>query len=103
MRTRFEIWLELTNEVLKAQWEKQYSNLPYEPLTYTKGKKWAKIVRGGSVWGFVSMWTGVYKGSPVREGDLLKAAGWAAPAKHSRGNVFDGTAKFSQYGPAYLS
>jgi hypothetical protein len=103
MKTRFEIWLELTNEVLKAKWEKQYSNLPYEPLTYTKGKKWVKIVRGGSVWGFVSMWDGIYKGSVVKEGDLLKPASWNSPAKHSRGNVFDGTAKFTQYGVAYLS
>jgi hypothetical protein len=103
MKTRFEIWLELTNEVLKAKWETTYPNLPYEPLTYTKGKKWVKIVRGSSVWGFVSMWDGIYKGSVVKEGDLLKPASWNSPAKHSRGNVFDGTAKFTQYGVAYLS
>jgi hypothetical protein len=38
-------------------------------------------------------------------GDVLKAASWAAPAKHARGNIFDesnGLAKIGPYGPAYL-
>ena len=44
----------------------------------------------------------VHKGSLVCVGDLLKAEGWNAPAKHSRGNIFDGTAKYTMFGPAYL-
>jgi len=38
-------------------------------------------------------------------GDVLKAASWAAPAKHSRGNIFDesnGLGSIGPYGPAYL-
>jgi hypothetical protein len=37
-------------------------------------------------------------------GDVLKAAGWKAPAKGARGNIFDaanGLARMSAYGPAY--
>ena len=37
-----------------------------------KGKKYVKVIDAGSVWGFVSMWEGVHKGSLVCKGDLLK-------------------------------
>jgi hypothetical protein len=39
-------------------------------------------------------------------GDILKAASWKAPAKHARGNVFDGNwgiGSVGVYGPAYLT
>jgi hypothetical protein len=45
---------------------------------------------------------GELKQSPIKKGDLLKPAGWKTPAKHSRGNIFDGTASWSYYGPNYL-
>jgi hypothetical protein len=45
---------------------------------------------------------GVNQGVPVKKGDLLKPASWKAPAKHSRGNIFDGTDKWTFYGPDYL-
>jgi hypothetical protein len=45
---------------------------------------------------------GYHMGVPVKKGDLMKPASWRAPAKHSRGNIFDGTAKWSHYGPTYL-
>jgi len=32
----------------------------------------------------------------------LKAATWKAPAKHARGNIIDGTAQYSEYGPSYI-
>lgn len=38
-------------------------------------------------------------------GDVLKAAGWKAPAKHSRGNIFDGSwgvNAVSVYGAKYM-
>ena len=41
------------------------------------------------------------KGSLVCKGDLLKPVSWNQP-KHSRGNIFDGTDKWSFYGPTYL-
>ena len=62
-------------------------------LEVTEGSRYWKIIsndRGGgrSVKGFVAK-AGDKK---FREGDLLKPAGWAAPARNfARGNVFDGT------------
>ena len=62
-------------------------------LEVTEGSRYWKIIsndRGGgrSVKGFV-----VKAGDKkFREGDLLKPAGWAAPARNfARGNVLDGT------------
>ena len=62
-------------------------------LEVTEGSRYWKIIsndRGGgrSVKGFVAK-AGDKK---FREGDLLKPAGWAAPARNfARGNVLDGT------------
>ena len=58
--------------------------------------------RGAHVWGFVSLVDGTLQGAPVKIGDLLKAASWKTPAKHARGNILDGTAKYSPYGPEYM-
>jgi len=68
----------------------------------TLRQKYMKLIDEGSVWAFVSMWEGVVKGSLVCKGDLLKPASWNAPAKHSRGNIFDGSDKWNFYGPTYL-
>ena len=46
---------------------------------------------------------GILKGIPYRRGDVFMAAGWASPAKHVRGSVFDdSTSWFSWTGPRYL-
>ena len=60
-------------------------------LTFEKGRKYLKIIssrRNGQrcVWGFVVASTDDKK---FLFGDILKAGGWAAPARNfSRGNVF---------------
>jgi hypothetical protein len=101
--TKFEMWLEQTEEKLKTEHYKQKQIVPWKPLTYKKGKKFVKILSGGgSVWGFVSMFDGYHDQVPVKVGDLLKPASWSKPARHSRGNIFSGTAVFSMLGPAYL-
>jgi len=63
------------------------------------GPKYARIVRTDwgdqrSVYGFVEIVTG----------NLLKAAGWKAPAKHARGNIHnsDPLVGCGLYGMAYL-
>ena len=101
--TQFEIWLDKVNKKRKEYWDKEYSYKPYTPLSVSKGKKYMKIIDEGSVWGFVSMWEGVYKGSLICKGDLLKAASWNSPAKHSRGNIFDGSDSWNFFGPNYLN
>jgi hypothetical protein len=102
MKSKFEIWLNKVNEERKKYWDNNFDYKPYTPLTISKGKKYIKLIDESSVWAFVSMWEGVNKGSLVCKGDLLKPAGSSSPAKHSRGNIFDGTDKWNYYGPNYL-
>ena len=96
MKTQFEIWLEGVNKEFEG---KVYS---WSSLVAKKGSKFIKIKSGSSVWGFVCMYDGMFQGYPVKKGDLMKPASWRAPAKHSRGNIFDGTAKYKWTGPEYL-
>ena len=99
-QTKFEEWLKEADAKCKDDHERLFPNLPYKPLTYKKGRKYVKIIRDNSVWGFVAMEDDPSKNQKV--GDLLKAASWNAPAKHARGNIFEGTARYNKYGPDYL-
>ena len=84
----------------------------HSPGLYTKklvlslkpGRKFIKVVEGTRVWGFVAKVDGLHKGLPMLKGDILKAATWRAPAKHSRGSIFDSEMhkSFSWTGPNYL-
>ena len=73
-------------------------------LSLKVGRKFIKVVEGGRVWGFVAKVDGTHKGVPMLKGDILKAATWRAPAKHSRGSIFDSEMhkSFSWTGPNYL-
>ena len=67
------------------------------------GKKYTKVIQGSSVWGFIANGDGVLKGIPYKKGDVFKAAGWAAPAKWARGNIFDSNQNYFRWtGPDYL-
>lgn len=91
---------------INADFDKNFKNLKPTMLSKQKGKRYIKIVAttdGGkgqkSVWAFVDA-----KEGPTF-GDILKPASWNAPAKHARGNVFDGSWGVNSvgvYGPAYL-
>lgn len=102
MVTKFDLWLEKVNEQRKEYWDNNFSYKPYEPLRTEKGKKYIKLIDGTTVWGFVSMLDGFNKGVTIKKGDLLKPASHSSPAKHSRGNIFDGTDRWEYYGPNYL-
>ena len=66
------------------------------------GKKYTKVICGSSVWGFIANGDGILKGIPYFKGDVFKAAGWAAPAKHVRGSIFDTNTDWYQWtGPKY--
>ena len=73
-------------------------------LSLKPGRKFIKVVEGTRVWGFIAKVDGLHKGVPMLKGDILKAAGWSAPAKHSRGSIFDKDMheSFSWTGPNYL-
>ena len=74
-------------------------------LTYKTGSKYIKVITrsaggGGSVWGFV---VNTDNDKKFRKGDILKAAGWAAPARNAaRGNILDGGYPINWTGPLYL-
>lgn len=69
-----------------------------ESLTYVEGRKYAKVIKDGSVWGFVVM------GSDKKFafGDILMAASYNTPARNSaRGNIFE-KYEVNWTGPKYL-
>ena len=67
-------------------------------LGYLPGRKYLKIVKASSVWGFINLTNKNFK-----EGDILKAAGWKAPALNkARGNIFNDNYEISWTGPKYL-
>lgn len=86
----------------KAYYEKADMPNQFRPFTVEIGNKFIRLWTGTTCWGFISRVDGDLKGAPIKKGDLLKAATWKAPAKHARGNIIDGTAQYSEYGPSYI-
>lgn len=71
-----------------------------EGLEYKRGSKYVKIISNRSVWGFIVKSDDDKK---FRKGDILKAAGYNAPARNSaRGNIVDGGYTVRWTGPLYL-
>ena len=91
---------------VNSERKEHYKNMSHmwckTDLVMEVGNKFLRLWDGSSCWGFISRVDGDLKGSPIKKGDLLKPASWKAPAKHSRGNIIDGTARYSVYGPEYL-
>ena len=60
-----------------------------EGISYKAGTKYIKITREhGGVWGFV---VNTDNDKKFKKGDILKAAGYAAPARNfARGNIIEG-------------
>lgn len=89
-------------------WKKEYPSLKPDLLDIKKGKRYIKIIKGVNVGGkmeqrSVFLFIDAKKGNTY--GDILKVASYKAPAKHARGNVFDGNwgvGSVGVYGPAYL-
>lgn len=73
----------------------------YDDILEVKyGKKYIKIISDRSVWGFI---VNTDDDKKFRKGDILKAAGWNAPARNAaRGNVLDGGYCVQWTGPLYL-
>jgi len=72
-----------------------------EKIAYKTGSKYIKVfTEGGSVWGFV---VNTDNDKKFKKGDILKAAGYAAPARNkARGNILDGGYTIRWTGPLYL-
>ena len=73
----------------------------YDDILEVKyGKKYIKIISDRSVWGFI---VNTDDDKKFRKGDILKAAGWNAPARNAaRGNILDGGYCVQWTGPLYL-
>lgn len=72
-------------------------------IAYLPGSKYLKVIKTlgtqTMVWGFINL-----KNKKFKEGDLLKSAGWRAPALNkARGNIFDNSYVINWTGPKYLS
>lgn len=87
---------------IEEYYKTKLPNLAMPLVKVDLGNKFIKITSDSSCWGFISRVDGDLKGSPIKKGDLLKPASYCAPAKHARGNIIDGTAKYGVYGPDYL-
>ena len=74
-----------------------------ESLEFSGGSKYIKVIRNDGqrmVWGFI---VNTENDKKFKYGDILKAAGWAAPARNkARGNVFEDLSWVQWTGPAYL-
>lgn len=73
-----------------------------DELGYEVGKKYVKVTtkNGGAVWGFV---VAVTNDPKFKRGDILKAAGFNAPARNAaRGNIVEGGYHINWTGPDYL-
>jgi len=59
-----------------------------EKITFKVNTKYIKVVTNSTVWGFV---VNTDNDKKFKKGDILKAAGWAAPARNfPRGNILEG-------------
>lgn len=79
---------------MKEQLEKFYDLIEVRP-----GQKYIKIIRDRAVWGFI---VNTDNDKKFQYGDILKAAGYNAPARNkARGNIF-GAYEIRWTGPLYL-
>ena len=95
-------FVKCVDELVSHDYKKNFKSLEIPKLEIKNNIKYYKLIQRGSVWGFISKINGDIKGSPIKVGDLLFPANWSTPAKHSRGNILNGTASYGVYGPTYL-
>ena len=90
--------LSVLPERLRVNRERMIENFK-KSFSVKVGKKYIKVIKDNSVWGFVVNTTD----DPMfRYGDILKPASWAAPARNgARGNVF-GEYSVQWTGPLYF-
>ena len=69
-------------------------------VRFTTGQKYIKVLSSNSVWGFI---VNIDNDKKFAKGDILKAAGFNAPARNKpRGNILDGGYRIQWTGPLYL-
>lgn len=96
----FEAKLETFIEGCQKLVDRQYADsvLPVPVLSLMRGKKYIRVVKDDTVQ------KSAYCFIDMSNGNVLKCAGWKAPAKGARGNIFNednGLKRMSAYGAAY--
>jgi hypothetical protein len=87
IRAEYHAWTSLGKTELSAINHKMIATFN-DSLTYKAGRKYIKIISGGSVWGFI---VANDDDKIFTKGTILKPAGWKTPARNfSRGNIIDG-------------
>lgn len=99
---RLDRWLWSAQDLVNKYYATNFNILTPSLLEMSDGRRYIRIdvINDGgrgqrSVWAFIDKKTG----------DILKPAGYKAPAKHARGNLFDsnnGLGSLTPQGPAYL-
>ena len=99
IKTDYRGWMLRDEEYTQVQ--KDMIERFEQGIGYSEGKKYIKITKenNGCVWGFVVK----EDGPKFKAGDILKAAGYNAPARNAaRGNILDGGYTINWTGPLYL-
>ncbi len=108
LRARIEEYARLLQEAINAHTAKNFPNLDPDTVSIDWNRKYTRIVKSNNgqryVHTFVAMVDVDTKTITAKAGDILKAAGWKAPAKHPRGSVFnsDPLKGVGPYGADYL-
>ena len=83
----------ITNEEMQIEFA--------ESIGFHEGRKYIKVTTKGSAWGFIVK----SADAKFKEGDILKAASWASPARNAaRANLFQPETfiNVNWTGPGYL-
>lgn len=102
IESHVESFVAKVNSELKGMYSERHEGVTAPTIEIQWCTKLARLVTGNSVWGFIALRPGAIGGVSYTTGDLMKAASWRGPAKHSRGNILDNTAAYGMYGPTYL-
>lgn len=101
---RLDAWLQAAQNMINTHYGTKFPRLNASSLEMSDGRRYIRIDRidldhnqtpSRSIHVFIDKKTG----------DILKAAGYKAPAKHARGNIFDasnGMSEMTPYGANYL-
>ena len=92
----YKLFMPPTKSDIRTKMNEEYVN----SFEVKYGRKYIKILSNRSATAFI---VGTDKDKKFKLGDILKPAGYAAPARNSaRGNVLDGDYPINWTGPLYL-
>ena len=91
---RLRLFLDAASKMRQDLYTKMYgSGSTAKPLTAMEGSRYIRIVQHDTTQRYC------YCFVDKTNGDVLKSAGWKAPAKHARSNIWDADLGVSGLGP----